>query len=61
MSLSHSESNDINSAGDLGWQKPEGKKRERKKSTSAKVVDTTDAAASERSEAAKVRIPLLSV
>ena len=61
VSLSHSESNDITSAGDLGWQKLEEKKRERKKGTSTKSVDSTDADASERSEAAKVRIPLLSM
>ena len=61
VSLSRSESNNITSAGDLGWQKPEGKRRERKKGTSAKAVDTTDTGASERSEVAKVRFPFLSV
>jgi len=53
VSLSRSESNDITSAIDLGWGKPEGKRRGRKKSTSAKAVDATDTAASERSEVAK--------
>jgi len=62
MSLSRFENDNITSASDLGWQKPEIKKRERKKDTSAKVVDTTDdTAASERSEAAKVCVPSLSI
>ncbi|KAH9178733.1 u3 small nucleolar RNA-associated protein 11 [Lactarius sanguifluus] len=53
VSVSRSESDDITGAGDLGWQKPERKRR--KKDTSAKAVDATDdAAASERSEAAKI-------
>jgi len=59
VSLSHSVSNDNTSAGDLGWQKPERKRREKKKDTSAKAVDTTDDAA--MSEAAKVRIRPLSI
>ncbi|KAF8274105.1 small-subunit processome [Lactarius quietus] len=51
VSLSHSESN---SAGDLGWHKPERKRKEKKKNTSAKALDSTDDdAASERNEAAK--------
>ena len=61
VSLSRSKSSDITSASDLGWQKPEGKRRERKKCTSATAVDTADTAASERSEVAKVRFPFLSV
>ncbi|KAH9065759.1 u3 small nucleolar RNA-associated protein 11 [Lactarius vividus] len=55
VSLSRSESDGITGAGDLGWQKPERKRREKKKDTSAKAVHTTDdAAAPERSEAAKI-------
>lgn len=60
MSSSHSDSNDITSAGDLGWQNPERKRKEKKKDTSAKAVNTTaDGAASARSKAAKVSIPSL--
>ncbi|KAI9460568.1 u3 small nucleolar RNA-associated protein 11 [Lactarius psammicola] len=51
VSLSRSENADITSAGDLGWQKPERKKRDKKKDTSTKAVDATDDAAT--SEAAK--------
>jgi hypothetical protein len=62
VSLSRSESDDIPGASDLGWQKLERKRRERKKDTSVKVGDTTDdTAGSERSEVAKVRIPSLSI
>jgi hypothetical protein len=55
VSLPHSESNGITNASDLGWQKPERKRKEKKKDTSTKAVDTTDDGA--RSEAAKVSIP----
>ena len=55
MSLSHSDGNNNTSAGDLGWQEPERKKK--KKDTSTKAVDTTDnGAASARSKVAKVSI-----
>ncbi|KAH8997313.1 u3 small nucleolar RNA-associated protein 11 [Lactarius akahatsu] len=45
VSLSRSKSDDLTGAGDLGWQKPERKRREKKKDTSAKAVDATDDAA----------------
>jgi hypothetical protein len=58
--MSHSKDGDTPAAVDLGWKVPE-KKRGKKKDAGAKTVDATDSTdASERREAAKVRLSSLS-
>jgi U3 small nucleolar RNA-associated protein 11 len=59
VSLCHSESNGTTNAGDLGWQKPERKRKEKKDTSAKAVIDNGDASA--RSEAVKVSTPPVSI
>jgi U3 small nucleolar RNA-associated protein 11 len=59
---SHSEDGENSGSIDLGWRLPEQKKTRKNKDTGAKAADVTGGTdASERREAAKVRLPLLPV
>ena len=55
LSTSHPTGKDIADAIDLGWREPEKVKKGKKKDNAIYATDSTDA--TERSEAAKVRLP----